>query len=393
MLHYDWRSCLALTVSGLRSKFVLAPEVAYLNHGGFGAVPADVLDERESWLRHIDRNPTAFFERELDMLLGRAMSELAYELDTSVETLAWMPNATFALNLIARSVMNDLRPGDEVLLTDVEYGAQYPLWRWVCEQTGATLRIAGVYRDRSGDRAGRILESVTPRTRVLLMSHITSATALLLPVREVCGALAGRDVTTIVDGAHAPGQIDFRPATIGCDYYVGDLHKWQVAPRGSAFLYASKDRQRKTEPLVIGWAGVDPARSLSERTRRPGTSDPSAWLSVPRALEFHRQYLLPTAPAAKDRLRRALCGLDALGFRPLSAPEREGLLMASLALPGRCAPGALSDALMRDKVEAVLTTHGQRDATAETLLRISVAWYTSDDDIDRLLACCKKASG
>jgi len=374
-----------LNTHEIRSEFALDTDVTYLNHASFGAVPNDVLDERARWLNQADRNPTALYQRELDAYLGQALSDLAKELAVAEENLAWMPNVTFALNLVARSVMSDLRPGDEVLLTDLEYGHQFPLWRWVCEKTGATLKIAPVYRFRDEDRARSIIDAVTPKTRVLLMSHITSGTALVLPVQEVCNALAERNVITIVDGAHAPGHIELRPSTIGCDYYAADLHKWQVAPINSAFLYASKDRQARLEPLVIGWGGTDSSRSLNERTSRPGTFDSSAWLSVPQALDFHRKLLLPAAPFARARLRLAVAKLESLGFAAISSkPEYDTLLMSSLLLPEQCSLERLSAILLREKVEVALTTQ-----ETDQFLRISVAWYTTDGDIERLLSCCE----
>jgi isopenicillin-N epimerase len=375
------------TADEIRSLFVLDPDIAYLNHGGFGAVPNDILDERERWLRQIERNPTSAFQRELDDLLDKALTRLSHRLLTPKSTLAWMPNATFALNLVARSMMDNLHPGDEVLLTDVEYGAQYKLWKWVCEKTGATLKMADVYGHSYADRATQILDAVTPQTRVLLMSHITSATALLLPVQEVCRALTDRNVVTVVDGAHAPGHIELEPAAIGCDYYIGDLHKWQVAPLGSAFLCASRSQQKRLEPLVVGSAGADPELLLNKRTSRPGTFDPSAWLAVPKALEFHDRYLLPAVPAARALLHRAVDGLESLGFRPIwSKVEQESLLMAAVELPEGCDVEVFNHLLLDERVEAVWTTYHDK-----RFLRISVAWYTSDEEIQRLLECCERS--
>ncbi len=374
------------TADEIRSLFVLNRNITYLNHGGFGAVPGAILDERERWWMYVERNPTAAFQRELDDLLDRALTRLSHRLLTPKSTLAWMPNATFALNLVARSMMNNLRHGDEVLLTELEYGAQYKLWKWVCDKTGATLAIADVFGCSYSDRATKILDAVTPQTRVLLMSHITSSTALLLPVKEVCSALADRNVVTIVDGAHAPGHIELQPAAIGCDYYVGDLHKWQVAPRGSAFLYASRSRQKQLEPLVVGWAGADPKLSLNKRASRPGTFDPSAWLAVPKALEFHDRYLLPVAPAARALLHKAVEGLESLGFRAIwTKEEQESLLMVAAELPNDLDTEVLEAILLNWDIEAQLTVR----AYNKYFLRISVAWYTTEDEIQRLLECCE----
>ena len=376
------------TADEIRSLFVLNRNIAYLNHGSFGAMPNSILSYRERRLVQIEMNPTAAFHRDLDEQLDKALTMLSHRLLTPKSRLAWMPNVTFALNLVARSVMDTLRPGDEVLLTDVEYGAQYKLWEWVCNKTGATLTIANIYGHSYRDRAAQILNAVTSQTRVLLMSHIASGTALLLPVEEVCRALADHNIVTIVDGAHVPGHIELQPAAISCDYYAGDLHKWQVAPLGSAFLYASRSRQKELEPLVLGWAGSDPTLSLNTRISRAGTFDPSAWLTVPRALEFHDRYLLPAVPAARALLHRAVEGLESLGFRAIwTKEEQESLLMVAAELPTGLDADVLEATLLNCNIEAPLTMYSH-DAT---LLRISVAWYTSEEEIQRLLECCEAA--
>ncbi len=367
----------------LRELFALDPNLAYLNHGGFGAVPIEVLEERERWLRRIDSNPTSFYEWDAHATSARCAVSSAIHANS--DDLAWMPNATFALNLIARSMMNLLEPGDEVLLTEHEYGAQVKLWEWVCKKTGATLRTAFVSRCKSEDRAAQILGAVTERTRVLQMSHITADMSLLLPVKEVCAALAKRDVITIVDGAHAPGHIKVEPSAIKCDYYVGDFHKWFVAPRGSAFLYASRENQARLEPLVIGWAGVDPQIALHEQTCRPGTFDVSAWMSTPKALEFHYKYLQPAVPAARARLKRATAALKDIGFKPLSCKaDRDALMMATFDIPWDHSIDGYRGWLEAHNVIVGFTKDPEFGAT---LMRISVAWYTSDEDIDRLIDC------
>ncbi|WP_276971763.1 aminotransferase class V-fold PLP-dependent enzyme [Ferrimicrobium acidiphilum] len=369
----------------LRKLFALDPDLAYLNHAGFGAVPLAVLDERNQWARYIEANPTQFYETEAHA--RSALWELALDLDITSTSLdiAWMPNVTFGLNLIARSMMDHLKLGDEVLLTEHEYGAQVTLWLWICKKTGATLRTVPVDRRDGEKRANQILNAVNERTKVLQMSHITADLALLLPVRDVCTALAGNDVTTIVDGAHAPGQIGLDPSSIGCSFYVGDLHKWYAAPRSSGFLYASRENQARLNPLVIGWAGTDPELDLHERTCRPGTFDVSAWLSVPKAIEFHRRHLAPEAPSARELLNITTTSLEKLGFEPASCTtDRDSLMMASFYLPDGRNPGAYRSWLYENGVVVGFTVDPE---SGESLIRVSVAWYTSDEEIDRLLGC------
>ncbi|HWF34203.1 MAG TPA: aminotransferase class V-fold PLP-dependent enzyme, partial [Solirubrobacteraceae bacterium] len=301
-------------------------------------------------------------------------------------------NATTGLNLIARSLVPALTSEDEVLVTSLEYGAQHLAWRWLCERHGVRYREAQISvppRRGREDVAAEVLGQVGARTRIVLISHITSETALRLPLDEICTELTRRGIVSVVDGAHAPGQISLDLRNGAWDYYVGNLHKWFAAPRGAAFIYADRARQRALEPLVVSWGGADANDSLAARTQWAGTRDPSAWLAVPFALDFHERRLGPLAPAARALLSDVRAGLRALGLRPCATEPDPELLMSAFLLPDREAAGRLEALLDADRIEVLI----KQDGLHGPLLRVSVAWYVTREDTDRLLTAVTAALG
>ncbi|HEV2360326.1 MAG TPA: aminotransferase class V-fold PLP-dependent enzyme [Acidimicrobiales bacterium] len=376
---------MTLSTFDLRSQYLLDPRVAYLNHGAFGATAIAILEERERLLRAIEANPTRMFMRELKADVDAALEDLALVLKVPSRTLAFTSNATVGLNLVARSLMPTLHEGDEVLLTDVEYGSQLNLWEFVCERRGARLRVVPVCGVPADD-VPRLVEShLSDRTRIMLMSHITSLTALRLPVEEVSGLLRRSGVTFVVDGAHAPGHIPLDLPGTGADYYVANLHKWFAAPRPSGFIYANAEAQSRLDPLVVNWGGTDRGTSLAERTHYPGTADASPWLTVPAALAFHEAILSPARPHARALLADAAEALAALSFERLGR-EDDDLLMSSWWLPPGLDADALRAELASDHIEAIVDRQGDRP-----VLRACVAWYTLESEVNRLLDACGRA--
>lgn len=386
----------------IRRHFALDPGLAYLNHGGFGACPTPVLDARRRAQERIEADPSAFYRHRVAGDLADALVPVADTLGACSGDLAWVPNTTFGLNLVARSLLGRLGPGDEVLLTDLEYGSQVMLWSWLCERTGARLRVAPVGA-ADADSAPEVMdECVSAETRVALVSHITSSTARRLPVEEIARRLRERGVTVVVDGAHAPGQIPLDLSAIGCDYYVGNLHKWFAAPRGAAVLHApGTEAQRALDPLVVSWGGTDPATPLADRLHSPGTVDPTNYLAAPAGVDFHTEILAPARRAARARLATVAAQLAELGLERVGSHD-DNLMMAAFWLPADASrPGAggagaggagvdparLEVALAAARIEAIVTEHAGRP-----LLRICVAWYTTDEELERLLEVVRAAA-
>lgn len=245
---------MAPTAEEFRELFMLDPAVSFLNHGSFGAVPRPVFEFQETLRRELESEPVLFLARRLPGRLAKVRSSIArYVNAESGDAIGLVPNATTGLNAVARSVA--LRRGDEILLTDHEYGAKKIMWDEVAARAGARVVAASLPRPaRTEDGlVDAIAARFTRRTRVLFVSHITSLSALQLPVARLCALARERGVVSVIDGAHAPGQIELDVRAVGGDVYAGNLHKWVCAPRGSAFLWATPEARTWIRGPVISW--------------------------------------------------------------------------------------------------------------------------------------------
>jgi isopenicillin-N epimerase len=363
----------------LRREFLLDPEIAFLNHGSFGACPRPVFERYQEWQRELEREPVDFLDRRFLGLLEGARSALAEYLGCAAEDLSFVQNATTGVNLAARSL--DLRPGDEVLATDLEYGACDLAWKWVCRRTGARYVRAPTplpLRD-PGDLVDALFASVSERTRAVFVSHVTSATGLVLPLAEIVARARSLGLVTVVDGAHAPAQVSVDLAALGADFYAGNCHKWLCAPKGAGFLHVQPERQDGVEAAIVSW-GYAEDEPFARRIEKQGTRDPAAWLAVPDAIRFQRERDWDEVRERCRRLtreaRQELCNL--LGTQPI-APDGMAAQMASVRLP-RPFPDLADRLFTRHRVEIPVDRFGHE------LLRLSVAAYTTREDIDRLLA-------
>jgi isopenicillin-N epimerase len=348
----------------VRDLFLLDPDVVFLSHGTFGACPRPVFERYQAWQRELEREPVEFISRRLPDLLEHARSELGVFVGAAGDDLTFVPNATTGVNLAARAL--DLQPGDEVLATNLEYGACELTWERVCERTGARYVRAEV---------GQLFEHRSERTRAVFLSHITSETALLLPVEEVVAEARAEGLATIVDGAHAVAQVDLDLAALGVDFYAGNCHKWLCAPKGAGFLYVRPEWQERVGGPIVSWGHQEPATFIS-RTQRQGTRDSAAYLAVPDAIAFQREHDVRGRCVELAReARRELCAL--LGTEPL-APDAQVLQMASVRLPG---PQPELSQRLFDEHRIEIPTMGLND----DLLRISIASYTEREDVERLL--------
>ena len=335
-------------------EFLLDPDVTFLNHGSYGACPAPVFERYQALQRELERNPVELLGRRFDELTAEARAALAAFVGARADDLVFVPNATSGLNAVIRSLK--LEPGDEVLTTRHEYGAVVRTW----EFAGAEL----VYAEPD-ELAG----AIGTRTKAVSVSHITSPTALLLPVEAICAAAREAGVLSIVDGAHAPGQIPLDLARLGADVYAGNCHKWLCAPKGSAFLWARPEHQAWIEPLVVSW-GYGAEATFADRHGWQGTHDPAAALAVPAAIDAHRTFDL-------ERCRRLAASfhdrLPPVG--PTPAPQ---MWASELETDD---PDGLQRSLFQEHgIEVVV-----REWEGTSLLRVSIAPYNEAADVERLL--------
>jgi isopenicillin-N epimerase len=373
------------------AAFLLDPELSFLNHGSFGACPRVVLDAQTALRERMERDPVRFLVTDLESLLDAARAEAAAFVDAAPEDFVFVRNATSAVNTVLASFA--FSPEDELLLTNHGYAACRNAAEYWAERSGARVVEARLPWPVSDEESvvEAILGAVTERTRLALLDHVTSPSALVLPIERLVRALQARGVPVMVDGAHAPGQLPLSVRRIGAEYYTGNFHKWCCSPKGAAFLATAPARQAALHPLVTSHGRT------AQRPERPrlwlefdwlGSEDPSAYLAVPTALRFLENALpggfdelLAQNHALALKARQLLS--EQLGAQP-SGPESMVGTMATLLLPGTAwaTPEWLYARLLDEhRVQVpVFTVPGQ----SERAVRISAHLYNSFNDYQRL---------
>lgn len=375
----------------MRDLFLLDPTVIFLNHGSFGATPRPVYAVYQAWQRLLEQQPVKFLGRDIGGYLAEARAALGAYVGAAADDLVYVPNATFGINVVARSLR--LGPGDEVLATDHEYGACENAWLYESKQRGFAYRRQPIALPltTAEDVVEQLWAGVTPRTKVIFLSHITSPTAVCLPVAAICARARDAGILTVVDGAHAPGQVALDLDAVGADFYTGNCHKWLCSPKGSGFLYAKPAVQHLVEPLIVGW-GWGEHRTLSygsdflDYTQYLGTNDYSAYLSVPAAIDFQQEHGWDSVRVAcHDLARDFVERMTALTNLPSIYPVDGGGFyhqMALAALPVGTDLALLKTRLYEEyRVE--IPTIQWKD---RPYIRISIQGYNTPADVDVLLA-------
>lgn len=377
----------------MRDAFVLDPDLIFLNHGSYGACPREVIAAWQGWQLQLERNPVEFLGRRSAGLLATARQHLADHLGARRDDLVFVQNATTGVNCVARSLA--LQPGDEVLSTDMEYGACEATWRRVCAATGALYRRVEV--PLPFDPASwteRLLAATTERTRVLFVSHIPSVTALIFPVAQLCAAARARGILSVIDGAHAPGQVALNLSDVGADFYSGNCHKWLCAPKGSGFLHARPEHHALLHAGVTSWGyvagdaehspwdGFIGKSTFERRLQWQGTRDLSAYLAVPAAIDFQQRH---DWPSWQRRCHAMACAAQRVvlarnGLKPIAPDDSFGQMVP---IPVRASDAqALRQQLFDQyRIEVPVTQHA-----GHTFVRLSVQAYTTQAEVDALLA-------
>ncbi len=361
------------------ADFALEEGVVHVNHGSYGAVPEAVSEAQARWRRELERNPSRFFRTRYAKLLRAAAGHVAGLLGGEGPDWVFAENATTAANTVIASLA--LAPGDEVLATDQIYGSVRKALLHHTARHGAALvqaRIPVPVRAEQ-DLVAAVVERLTPRTRVVVIDHVASQSAVVFPVARIAEACRGAGVPVLVDGAHAPGMLSFDVPSLGVDWYCGNGHKWLGAPRGCGLLWTRREAQAALQPLVISHGHGLGYNAAFDWT---GTRDPSAWLSVSAAIDYHRQ----CGGAALRQRNHALA--VAAGWQlatafgtELSAPAHLLGSMATIRLPGeRVTEHQQTERLQieleeRFGVEASIVPLGRRP-----WLRVSAAIYNEIND-------------
>jgi isopenicillin-N epimerase len=267
--------------------WALDPTIAFLNHGSFGARPRAVLEAQQGWRRELEARPVEFFDRRRDELIGTARAEVGRFLGMDPADFGFVTNATEGVNAVLRSLR--LEPGDELITTGHVYNAVRQSLRFLAERRGAIVRELELPLPLHGPEevVTCVAEAIGDRTRLVIVDHVTSPTAVVMPVRRIAALCADRGVDVLVDGAHGPGMLDLAVAEVGATYYAGNLHKWVCAPPGAAFLWVRPDRQPEIHPLAVSHFFGE---GLSAEFAWQGTRDVTAWLSAGAAIDFFGRF-------------------------------------------------------------------------------------------------------
>jgi isopenicillin-N epimerase len=382
----------------LRDHWTLDPAITFLNHGSFGACPRAVLDAQSEWRSRMEREPVLFLARELEALLDEARARLAQFLGADRGGLAFVRNATEGVNSVLRSLR--FAQGDELLTTTHEYNASRNVLEFVAAIHGARVVVADVpFPLASPDEVVEaIVAKFTPRTRLLLVDHVTSQTALVFPIEAILREMDARGVDVLVDGAHAPGMLPLDLDALGAAYYTGNCHKWICAPKGAAFLHVREDRRAAVRPACISH-GANSTRD--DRSRYlvefdwTGTLDPTAILTIPAALQAMASMdergwrgVMEANRALAIRARDMLC--RTLGVEP-PAPDSMIGSMTAVPLPDGAASQApslygdpLQDALWeRHRIEVPIIPW---PAPPKRLVRVSAQLHNEPADYEKLCA-------
>ena len=374
----------------LSDSFLLDPSITFLNHGSFGATPIPVFDAYQRIQRELEHEPVEFLGRKASGLLQQSREALAKYLSVDRDDIVYIPNATQGINIVAHSL--DLHSGDEVLITDHEYGAMDRTWEFLSEKKGFTYHSAEITLPLSSVEQiiDDIFSRVTPRTRVIYLSHITSPTALTFPVKEIGYKAREMNILTVIDGAHAPGQIDLDLDSLGADFYTGNCHKWLCAPKGSAFLYARKEVQNLIHPLAVSWgwhAEIPGPSQFIDYLEWTGTRDISPYLAVPAAIEFQTTHDWQAVCARCHELAAWINQelSEVFHSESLSTSSDWFAQMVSIPLPTQPSPETLQQRLFNDyRIEVPIVPW-----KGKTLVRVSVQAYNTSGDLQKLISALK----
>jgi isopenicillin-N epimerase len=371
---------------------MLKPGVAFLNHGSFGALPRIVTEAQNEWRRRIEAEPIEMIGRRREGLVDEAKAVIGNQFGMEIADFGLVTNATEGANAVLRSF--PLNSGDEIVTTNHVYHAIRQTMHYVARQAGATHREIDIPLPvTSGDQIrDLVLDGLGPRTKLLVIDHVTSPTALVFPIEEIVAGCRAKGVKVLADGAHAPGMLPVDVQKIGADYYTANLHKWVCGPRGSAFLWVSPEHQESVHPTVISHH-LD--EGFSKEFGWTGTRDLSAWLSVPAAIAFLKELgwkqMIQHNHQMATWAQQMLC--ERWDVQPIS-PMDGSLLgsMATVVLPGSLAELTETLPLQQRLYDEFKTEQPLVQWGGRTMLRVSCQVYNTPAEYERLAEVILKLS-
>jgi isopenicillin-N epimerase len=370
-----------------KSNFLLNDEITFLNFGSFGACPKDIFDRYQAFQLEMERDPVQFITNKGLYYLKQSRESLGKYINCDMDDIVMVTNPSYAVNTISKSL--DFKPGDEILTTDLEYGACDRAWNFVCEKTGAKYIRQAISLPLTDSQTfvDELFAGVSDRTRLIFFSHITSSTALIFPAKAVIERAKQLGIPVFIDGAHVPGHIPFDLSDLDPDYYTGACHKWMMMPKGSSFMYVKKELQDSIFPLVVSWGyeALFPSQSkYQDWHAMNGTRDYTAFLCVQASIDFMDKHNWSSqAKECRDLIKEnAQDYIDLLGGQ-LLAPLTDEFIGQMLACEIKTANPELLYRTFVDeyKIEIPVMRHGDK-----VYLRFSINAFNTQRDIDTLFA-------
>ena len=378
-------------MNNIKDQFLLDPDVRFFNHGSYGACPKPIFDDYQRWQRALEFEPVQFITKKREEALLVSKKILAQYVGCDHEDFFFVQNPTTAVNQIVKSL--GFKEGDEVLSTNLEYGAMDKTFSFYSKKSGFVYRRQHISLPLLSKEQfiDDFWKGYNEKTKAIFLCHCTSATALIFPVKEICEKAKSLGLITIIDGAHIPGHVPLDLKNIQADFYTGTLHKWLLSPKGCTFLYVNKNFQDRVEPLVISW-GYEAAKPTKtkflEENEQQGTRDFSAFLTAPAIMKFFEENKMAERQAAcrKVILEQYPIFCDLLGTKPICKLSNEFLgQMCSIPIKTKD-PLQLKETLYHDhKIEIPIMQQGN-----DIYMRISFQVYNTMDDIEYLKETVKK---
>lgn len=374
----------------MKDLFLLRDDITFLNFGSFGACPKEIFDDYLRWQHLLEKEPVQFITVDGYNYIKHALTALGEYVNCDSKDLVFVPNPTHAINILAKNL--PLQSGDEILTTSLEYGAMDRTWNYYCEKSGAKYIRAKISLPihSKEDFLEEFWKGFSEKTKCIFISQITSSTALILPIKEICEEAKKRGLITIVDGAHVPGHIELNLEELNPDFYTGACHKWMMTPKGSSFLYVKKEFQKTLDPLIISWGykSFAPSDSLFfDYHQFNGTRDFSAYLTIPKAIEFMEKYNWKTiSENCKSELLTCAPKLfDFLKTKPLAPLNKDFFGQICSAEIKTNEPEKLQRLLFEKyKIEIPVMRHDNK-----CYIRFSFQAFNKSEEIDYLIDSLK----
>ena len=372
----------------MKDWFLLDPDITFLNHGSYGACSKPVFKEYQDWQQKLENQPVQFMTNQVYSAMEKSRESMSQFVGCDVEELVFFQNPTTAVTNVIYNL--DLKPGDEVLMSNHEYGALVRAWKMWGEKTGVNIIQQDISMPVTTEEnfIENFWTGVTDQTKVIFLSHITSSTALIFPIEKIIKLAKEQNILTIIDGAHVPAHIPLNIHELGCDFYTGACHKWLCAPKGSSFLFVKKEHQDWVKPVVVSWGkdGDDPTPSeFIQNFQWQGTRDMSAFLTIPTAINFYIKEIRPYQESCKKIIQDTCSEFPSvLNTEPISAGREWLAQLVAHPLPKNI-PSNLKKRLWEEyQIEIpVFEWNGQE------FVRVSIQVYNTQKDVDLLMSALR----